>query len=282
MLLFMLTYVSEKDKLPTNEEMVMFNKVIEILKAFKSITTYMSSEKQPTSTLLMPSIHSLKRATEVRDTDTEMERIVKQAICEDTNTRYTEPEISEFLYKASALDPRCKSLAFLPPSERDPVFDSLKTEALSLSLTVQVKQEPDAGPSEGAGQPQYPTLVDEDVGPSPIKRTEEDEVDDWLSEVMITGEEKAIYRPADQVTNEFMRYHSEPIIGQKENPLLWWKSRSDTYPYISRLAKRYLCVVATSVPSERIFSDAGNIINAKRSCLDTDTVDMLIFLHKNA
>lgn len=47
------------------------------------------------------------------------------------------------------------------------------------------------------------------------------------------------------------------------------------------LAKRYLAAPATSVPSERVFSTAGDIVNASRSALSTDNVDKLIFLKKN-
>lgn len=47
------------------------------------------------------------------------------------------------------------------------------------------------------------------------------------------------------------------------------------------LAQKYLCIGATSVASERVFSTSGYIVNAKRSRLSADTVDMLTFLAKN-
>jgi hypothetical protein len=43
----------------------------------------------------------------------------------------------------------------------------------------------------------------------------------------------------------------------------------------------YLCIPATSVASERIFSTAGDLVTAQRSCLSGDQVDRLIFLKKN-
>ena len=43
------------------------------------------------------------------------------------------------------------------------------------------------------------------------------------------------------------------------------------------MARKYLGVVATSVPSERLFSTAGNIVSAKRSAMDPENVESLVF-----
>ncbi|GMG17328.1 unnamed protein product [Phytophthora fragariaefolia] len=65
------------------------------------------------------------------------------------------------------------------------------------------------------------------------------------------------------------------------DPLLWWKRRSIHFPVLSQLARKWLGCVATSVPSERAFSTAENIVSAKRSALDPDAVRDLIFIHEN-
>ena len=46
-------------------------------------------------------------------------------------------------------------------------------------------------------------------------------------------------------------------------------------------AAKFLCAPSTSVDSERLFSVASNIIDAKRNRLDGERAEMLIFLKKN-
>ena len=60
--------------------------------------------------------------------------------------------------------------------------------------------------------------------------------------------------------------------------LKWWRDNAQFYPLLSPMDKAYLSVPATSVPSERVFSTAGDIVNAQTSQLLPGNVDMLIFL----
>ena len=53
------------------------------------------------------------------------------------------------------------------------------------------------------------------------------------------------------------------------------------YPLMSRLAQKYFSITASSVPFERLFSSAGNVITEKRSCLTAQHADELIFLFEN-
>ena len=48
-----------------------------------------------------------------------------------------------------------------------------------------------------------------------------------------------------------------------------------------RLVSRYLCIPATSCPSERIFSKAGEIISVDRSRLSPKHANELIFCSEN-
>lgn len=73
-------------------------------------------------------------------------------------------------------------------------------------------------------------------------------------------------------------YRSQPEEDEKCNPLTWWKKNNLAYPNIAKLAKQYLACPCSSVPSERLFSAAGNIVSKKRASLSRDTADMLVCL----
>jgi len=72
-----------------------------------------------------------------------------------------------------------------------------------------------------------------------------------------------------------------PLLPRNEDPLLWWKEHASSYPLLSCLAKKLLCIPASSAPSERIFSTAGLTVKANRSRLHADLVADMIFLNKN-
>ncbi|XP_053170155.1 zinc finger BED domain-containing protein 4-like [Scomber japonicus] len=80
---------------------------------------------------------------------------------------------------------------------------------------------------------------------------------------------------------EVNSYLLSPTIDSEADPLTWWKLHHLTYPKLSKLARRYLCIPATSSPSERLFSTSGNVVTCQRACLKPTKVNMLVFLAKN-
>ena len=85
----------------------------------------------------------------------------------------------------------------------------------------------------------------------------------------------------DIVQSELFRYKAEPSITVDQCPLHWWAANQHIYPNLCKIARKYLCVVATSVPSEQLFSTAGNVVSVKRSALLPENVEKLFFLLDN-
>ena len=80
---------------------------------------------------------------------------------------------------------------------------------------------------------------------------------------------------------EVSLYRAEKPADLDSDPLKWWKHWKLVYLLLTKLIKKRYSMVATSVPSERLFSTAGNIINEKRSNLLPENADKLLFLHEN-
>jgi hypothetical protein len=73
---------------------------------------------------------------------------------------------------------------------------------------------------------------------------------------------------------------ADPVSKVRTNPLQWWKVHEPTFPHVAALARRYLCIPATSSPSERLFSTAGLTITKARNGLRDDNASAIIFLNK--
>ena len=81
---------------------------------------------------------------------------------------------------------------------------------------------------------------------------------------------------AEKADREVAKYVAlEPV--QDHHPLKWRKENSHRLPLLPKLAKKYLCVPVTSVPSARAFSLAGYIMNQRRACLLPENVNMLVY-----
>ena len=78
--------------------------------------------------------------------------------------------------------------------------------------------------------------------------------------------------------HEFNSYLLLPRVPSKTNILQWWASRKSDYPILAKLARKYLSIPATSVPSERLFSSAGLTITEKRTRLNPQFVESILFL----
>jgi hypothetical protein len=178
-------------------------------------------------------------------------KTVRAAIYLSLNKLWDVP--SELCLVASILDPRLKNFSFAEESSRE----EQKTSAGSLlkELYIQLKQG-SVPPAELS-----PVLTD----------------DDDIFENMWCDNQSS--RTDD---DEILRYLQCPVEPKTIDPLKWWQDHRSSYPILAQLARKYLSIPSTSVPSERLFSDAGNHISAKRTRLSPDLVNRILFLKRNS
>lgn len=63
---------------------------------------------------------------------------------------------------------------------------------------------------------------------------------------------------------------------QNTNAYLYWKLASSQMPKLASIARKILCIQATSVASERVFSIAGNVDTVSRNRLTDDSVESIM------
>jgi len=79
--------------------------------------------------------------------------------------------------------------------------------------------------------------------------------------------------------DEVNRYLALVAISPLANPLEWWAANERLFPRLARLARKYLCVPATTVPSERAFSSASNVDTRHRHAMDPETLEKCVLIH---
>jgi hypothetical protein len=87
--------------------------------------------------------------------------------------------------------------------------------------------------------------------------------------------------PVTPLKIELDTYFKMPALPKaRMDVLAWWKVEP-VLPLLAEIARKHLCVPASSVPSERIFSASGNICTKLRSSLDPTNLELLGYLHVN-
>jgi hypothetical protein len=117
--------------------------------------------------------------------------------------------------------------------------------------------------------------------PSPIVNNEEWRTnpfhgyDDFL-------DEQAMQQAFTPVLNgEVDRWLSQPPLSLDSTPdivKVYMQSKVYEFPIITQIARDYLAIPATSAPSERVFSVAGNLISKKRTRIASENVRYVLCL----
>ena len=247
------------DMMPSDSELLGMESYVEMMKPLVEMTEAMESEKWITISTLQHLLHQLLINYLVDSTaDNTIKKCMKKAMLSDLKGRYT-GDLLQLLTKATYLDPRLKSLSYLNSIVKEEMLEELEAEAVSLALSLDHWSEDELAPKRAGGEHVPLRLIGE-----VIDTTDEDQ------ETIVVPQ---------KIQTELLHYRAEALT--HENPLKWWKANSHKYPVLSVLSKKYLAIPATSVPSERVFSAAGNIVSEKRSCLLRELVSRLVFLAKN-
>ena len=226
---------------PSAHQLGLVKKCVDILSPIEEVTRSISA-KLASISIVVPYIRVLTRTLEKNEDDGGV-RTMKGQILHSLKSRFAGIEEKEQLALATVLDPRFKDKFFggniIKAATKEKLLEKM------ASVTVDMQPLPDSTAPKRLCPLKNPVLLD------------------VFSEIIADSSEDT---PDSSATSELEKYLSDPVIDYKTgDPYKWWGQHKTEFPNLAILAKRFLCAPATSVPSERLFSAAGDLYDEKRN-----------------
>ncbi|XP_023201057.1 zinc finger BED domain-containing protein 1-like [Xiphophorus maculatus] len=195
---------------------------------------------------------------------TESVKELVNSLCSSMDTKFHRMEHNTVLSETTILDPRFKKVAFNDNRAVDGALQRITTAASRYRQSSHLQG--GHGGEEGAAAREL-----EEPQASAVWR---------FFEERASGD-TATRNPTADAILEVRSYLEEPLFQRGADPLSWWETKALIYPLLSHVMAGRLCIVATSVPSERIFSKTGQIITERRNRISPAKLRHLVFLNAN-
>ena len=264
------------------EEVLKVKELIALLNLFKIAGEHLGKEKEVTISLIVPMFNFLRtKVLKDNANDSNMLKNMKHHMRNKLNNRYTDMQVT-FLTTVAFLDPRSKSKVSVCNGHLRSTVKRICEAYESDYIPATEGQEQDtihnftapgsASSRSSENRPRPAVTAEQQVlrGLFPDDEDYEFHNDSTPLEGKIE-EEINIYTALRFTENEKL----------KLNVLEWWKHSKLQFPCLYQAARALLHTPATSVPSERIFSEAGYIARARRSRFLPVNLNRHLFIKKN-
>lgn len=240
----------------TSDELQTIKEFGILLKPFEEATKIICGEAYLTASKVIPVVNILQNTLEKSKPSTKTGEYLKKLLTEELYKRFKDIEYVSLLAIATILDPRFKKIHF-----RNRLACSTTITKISNALNVAALK-----------QQKYLQTDFESV------KNTDDKGDFWsFHENLVYLNNTRQNNRDDETFNDLKYYLNHSTIKMEDSPIKFWNNYPESP--ISDLAKRYLSIIATSVPSERLFSKAGQILNESRSRLTGKHLQHLLFLN---
>ncbi|KAH9628536.1 hypothetical protein HF086_001143 [Spodoptera exigua] len=236
--------------------------VVTLLRPFENVTVILSGEKYPSLSSVIPLVFGLQNAIENKTPITELGKISKRSLSAVIEKRLAVYESNRTASKATFLDPRFKKNGFRLESNANNAQMWIINE-LSNMNTDQVLPSSSPAPNTPSTSITVAALDKDDI---------------WEVVDKKLMESSARLTPYASTAMMVKQYIELPYLDRKCDPLQFWNDKKCLFPQFSEIALKYLCIPASSVPSERLFSKAGILCNDRRNRLAPKKNDQILFL----
>jgi hypothetical protein len=256
---------------PSHADWNMYAKVQPILAEFAEITKVLSGSLYPTANIFYPYIVSVKMelVKACKSSDAFLKAMADAML--DKFAKYWE-EKNNVMALATILDPRwkmrfvvfCFDEIYGEVKGAEEVED-IRKELYNMYDTYDAQYQKSKSGAEGSDGRSSSTQT----GTTTTTSTARPSLFRRHLEATTTEASKS----------ELRRYLDEPNVDPDDTTFVlldWWKVNTHRFPVISRMARRFLTIPATSVSSESTFSTGGRVLDDYRSSLLPAMVEGLV------
>ncbi|XP_036067046.1 zinc finger BED domain-containing protein 4-like [Oryzias melastigma] len=247
----------------TPEDFDVIEEILRVLSPFEQATRELSEEKRVSGSKVIPLMRMIH--IELQHQASTLTRPAAQELAENLKRRLTEStcnmESLSVMTLATLLDPRFKTVGFCSALKATDAVKRLKSECAAEMRSHEPDPAEEPSSSHGSEPSSGHNL--------------------WTPFDMEVQENRMNSNSTADSIVEVQRYLAEGNTPRTQDPLQYWKNNRKTYPHLYLLALKYLCTPSSSVPCERVFSKAGELVSKRRNRLGAKTLQKLLFLNKN-
>ncbi|XP_025412101.1 zinc finger BED domain-containing protein 1-like [Sipha flava] len=229
----------------SSEEWIIVEKASVVLEIFYDVTNEICSDQYVTLSVVLIFTSAIFESMKMYEQDITLPIEIKEMVStlkQQTISRLKPLEDNDLVTQAALLDPRYKKLAFS-----------------NVNVNNSINENPQ--------QSDESTCIKSSL----LCKSFDEQY----------NRQKASHNPQAAGIIEVDKYLNEPILNRHENPLTWWNSRKSQYPRLYNLVLKRLCIVATSIPCERLFSKAGMTLTEQRNRIKPSKASQILFLNQN-
>lgn len=244
----------------TSSEWHIIRQLIKMLKPLENVISTIKYESYFIASLVIPMVNGMRTLYNNYSTkqlfNNQMLDVLHSIIW-SISEHFSDVENCDALTIATFLDPRFKYFAF----SNDNTFSRTKHDVIKLLSN--------SSDSNNVGHENN----------SPV--AEEDEESSIWSSFDKSVSTRISMNEQSRASIEVQRYIEDGLLNRNEDPLKWWRTNKIVYPKLSVLAQDRLCVVASSIQCDRLFTKTGSNTMDNRHRLSLGKTEMFVFLNAN-
>ncbi|KAF2886713.1 hypothetical protein ILUMI_19461 [Ignelater luminosus] len=239
----------------TASELSILSSVLQVLRPIEAATKEVSADKYCTSSKVIPLIHCPLLKIKPLKLEESLAKELQSVILKEIDKRMGVIERVTSLAIATILDPRFKKMYFTDPTACSSAVAKVK-EFMKATIQNEVVE---SDSSDHSDKP-------------------EDNFSLWDDHHKLVHKSWKTTKSDDAISDELSIYLRSSVGRLNENPLEIWNDLKIQLPKLHTIAYKYLTMVGTSVPSERLFLKAAQIVNQQRNRLKGKRLNKLLFL----